>query len=135
MATRRGAEAPEVTDEFADVEFDDVQIVEDITPVVLVPVIEDLGVEEVPVPPAVPTPDQLATTQSFFGGVPANAGIEDLGVQTVEPDAETFQVAVTEDIGPVFYGASIIEMKKGHLYNVQTPVYEYLWSRGKLVGQ
>jgi hypothetical protein len=128
----------EVIDEFADAEFDEVDnAVEDITPVQEVHQVEDLGATEVPVPPP-PTPtNELTTTESILAQRPQaeHQGIEDLGVQTIEPDADTWDVAVTEDIGPVFYGMKSIEMKKGRLYRVTADVYEYLFSRGKLVGQ
>lgn len=125
-----------VTDEFDGVEFDEADVVTDITPVEEVVEVEDLGAVEVPVAPPPPAPSELSTTESFFNPqTVSTAGIEDLGVQTIEPDAATWDVAVTEDIGPVFYGMKQIEMYKGRLYRVTADVYEYLYSRGKLVGQ
>lgn len=134
MARRTATEEVVVDDGFEDFEIDDVdnEFVEDITPVEEAVQVEDLGAEEVPVP-AAPTPPSLATTQSFFA--PTVPDVEDLGVQIVTPDQNVTQVAVTEDIGPVYYGARIIEMYKGRLYNVTDDVYEYLYARKKLVGQ
>lgn len=130
---------PEVIDEFDDMEMDDADNgVVDITPVQEVQQVEDLGAVEVPVAPPPVAPNELTTTESVFAPrSPAGVheGIEDMGVQVIEPDADTWDVAVTEDIGPVYYGMKQIEMKKGRLYKVTADVYEYLYSRGKLVGQ
>jgi hypothetical protein len=63
--------------------------------------------------------------------------IIDLGVEILDPEAETHIVRVHTDVGPVFYGDTNrpIELKKNRRYSVPTSIYRYLIERGLLVDQ
>jgi hypothetical protein len=62
------------------------------------------------------------------------------GVQDLGPDVETRNgglviVRVVEDIGPVYYGKNIIEMKRGRRYQVTQDIYDWLLSKKAVLGQ
>jgi hypothetical protein len=63
--------------------------------------------------------------------------IIDLGVEILDPEAETHIVRVHTDVGPVFYGGTErpIELKKNRRYSVPASIYRYLYERGLLVDQ
>lgn len=63
--------------------------------------------------------------------------IIDLGVEFLDPEAETHIVRVYMDIGPVYYGGTEqpIELKKNRRYQVPTHIHRYLYERGLLVDQ
>jgi hypothetical protein len=63
--------------------------------------------------------------------------IVDLGVEILDPDAETHIVRVHTDVGPVYYGGTErpVELKKNRRYRVPTSIYRYLRERGLLVDQ
>jgi hypothetical protein len=63
--------------------------------------------------------------------------IVDLGVEILDPEADTHIVRVHTDIGPVYYGGTErpIELKKNRRYRVPADIYRYLHERGLLVDQ
>jgi len=63
--------------------------------------------------------------------------IVDLGVEILDPEAETHIVRVHTDVGPVYYGDTgrPVELKKNRRYSVPAPIYRYLYERGLLVDQ
>lgn len=63
--------------------------------------------------------------------------IVDLGVEILDPNANTHIVRVHTDVGPVYYGGTErpIELKKNRRYRVPTDVHRYLRERGLLVDQ
>lgn len=82
------------------------------------------------------TPEAMTTTANFMGRAAAPEIVDQIvevapavtdnrGKRTVRP---------TEDIGPVFYGEQLIEMKAGHRYSVPHHIHHYLVSRGLLLG-
>lgn len=74
----------------------------------------------------------MTTTQNFMGGAPVIVNeVQDTGIRIVE-GTKVMRVRVIEDIGPVFYGDDIIELKKGRLYEVPEHIHEYLRTRDKL---
>lgn len=76
---------------------------------------------------------KTTSTANFMGEEPEIVDeIEDLGVVVVDPDAEGYIVRVTQDVGPVFYGAERIELKKGHRYRVPPHIHQYLSKRDLL---
>jgi hypothetical protein len=91
-----------------------------------------------------PPGNEVTTTQNLQAGRHHNLqthetvdAIVDLGVETLDPEAETHIVRVHTDVGPVFYGGTDypIELQKNRRYRVPTFVYRYLWERGLLVDQ
>jgi hypothetical protein len=58
--------------------------------------------------------------------------IEDLGIVVVDPEADGYIVRVVSDIGPVYYGDELIELKKGRKYRVPPHIYAYLSKRDLL---
>lgn len=85
--------------------------------------------------------EELTTTASFHGHQLRNVEtvdqIVDLGVEILDPDAETHIVRVHTDVGPVFYGGPErpIELKKNRRYRVPADIYRYLRQRGLLIDQ
>src|SRR3982751_2151079 len=63
--------------------------------------------------------------------------IVDLGVEILDPSAETHIVRVHIDVGPIFYGSPEhpIELKKNRRYQVPAHVHRYLYERGLLAAQ
>ena len=64
-------------------------------------------------------------------------GIIDLGVEILDPEAQTHIVRVHTDVGPVYYGDTTrpIELKKNRRYSVPPSIYRYLHERDLLVDQ
>lgn len=85
--------------------------------------------------------ESLTTTDSLhrhnLQNVETVDQIIDLGVEILDPEAETHIVRVHTDVGPVFYGdtARPIELKKNRRYSVPASIYRYLYERGLLVDQ
>jgi hypothetical protein len=87
--------------------------------------------------------EELTKTENFLGrhhvlhSAETVDQIVDLGVQVLDPNAETHIVRVHTDIGPVFYGGTDqpIELKKNRRYQVPTHIHRYLFERGLLVDQ
>lgn len=77
-------------------------------------------------------PQQMTTTQNFMGSAPVIVNeVQDSGIRVVQ-GVKVRRVRTIEDIGPVFYGDDLIELKKGRLYEVPEHIYEYLRTRDKL---
>ena len=77
-------------------------------------------------------PQQMTTTQNFMGTAPVIVNeVQDSGIRIVE-GVKVRRVRTIEDIGPVFYGDDLIELKKGRLYEVPEHIYDYLRTRDKL---
>jgi hypothetical protein len=75
----------------------------------------------------------MTTTKNFMGTEAAIVDeVEDLGIVVVDPSEDDYVVRVIEDIGPVYYGSELVEMKKGHRYRVPPHIYEYLKDRDLL---
>lgn len=76
---------------------------------------------------------KTTSTANFMGAEPEIVDeIEDLGLVVIDPEADGYTVRVVDDIGPVFYGAERIEMKRGHRYRVPPHIYRYLKDRDLL---
>lgn len=73
-------------------------------------------------------PGSKTTSTANFMGEEAEIvdEIEDLGLVVVDPEADGYVVRVIADIGPVYYGQELVEMKKGHKYRVPPHIYKYL---------
>ena len=84
--------------------------------------------------------EQLTTTNSLHRLSNVHETVDeivDMGVETVDPDAQTFIVRVHTDVGPVYYGDTNrpIELKKNRRYQVPAHIHRYLLERGLLVDQ
>lgn len=80
--------------------------------------------EEFGMPPEEVT---LTTTQSLMAQPEPTIvnEVADHGVQLVGGE-RTYKVRVVIDVGPVFYGDDLIELKKGRLYAVPEHIHRYL---------
>lgn len=84
--------------------------------------------------------EELTTTSSIHRLSNVHETVDqivDLGVEILDPEAETHTVRVHTDVGPVFYGDTNrpIELKKNRRYSVPSSIYRYLYERGLLVDQ
>lgn len=81
-----------------------------------------------------PRPGKMATTSTFMGAEPTVVDeIEDLGaVEIIESEDETYEVRVIDDVGPVYYGQTLIDLKQGHRYRVPGNIYRYLREKDML---
>jgi uncharacterized protein YwlG (UPF0340 family) len=76
---------------------------------------------------------KTTSTANFMGDEPVIVDeIEDLGIVVVDPEADGYIVRVIADVGPVFYGAEKIELKRGHKYRVPPHIHRYLQERDLL---
>ena len=77
-----------------------------------------------------PEEDETTTTRNFMGQ-PAVVVDEvvDTGVRAGE---RAYRVRTWTDVGPIFYGTELVEMKAGVAYDVPHRIYEYLQIRGLL---
>ena len=76
---------------------------------------------------------QTTSTANFMNDNPAIVDeIEDLGIVVVDPEADGYIVRVVSDIGPVYYGDELIELKKGRKYRVPPHIHAYLAKRDLL---
>lgn len=112
--------------------------------------IEDIGVEEVEQPEQAPDPSgvryvevgdvtPVTLTDNFLSGHAPHdgGGVIDLGPTIVEPEQETYQIRVIQDIEPVFLGpgTQLPPLYKGHTYTVPKRVYDYLAPKGLIEGR
>lgn len=74
---------------------------------------------------------EMTTTDNFMGGGMPTIIDEVHEMPTVVQDAAPKKrvVVVGEDVGPVYYGADLIELKKGVKYRVPEHVFRYLNER------
>lgn len=76
---------------------------------------------------------KTTSTANFMGEEPEIVDeIQDLGVIEPSEAAESFIVRVVKDIGPVYYGSELIDLKKGHRYKVPPHINRYLSDRDLL---
>jgi hypothetical protein len=63
--------------------------------------------------------------------------IIDLGVEILDPNADSHVVRVHTDVGPVYYGDTNrpLELKRNRRYRVPSSIHRYLHERGLLVDQ
>lgn len=96
------------------------------------PMEEEVVLDEVD--EADPRPGKMSTTANFMGGDEEVVDeIEDLGeVEVLDPETQTYEVRVIDDVGPVYYGPQLIELKKGHRYRVPQHIFRYLQDRDLL---
>jgi hypothetical protein len=74
----------------------------------------------------------MSMTSNFLEDAPITVdGVEDLGVEEITEDQKAI-VRVTDDIGPIYYGNELIEMKKGRRYRVPVHIRKYLEDRDLL---
>jgi len=83
------------------------------------------------------TKTDYATRRHVLEQVETVDQIIDLGVETLDPEAETHTVRVHTDVGPIYYGDTNrpIELKKNRRYQVPSSIHRYLYERGLLVDQ
>jgi hypothetical protein len=76
---------------------------------------------------------KTTSTANFMGEEPEIVDeIEDLGLVVVDPEADGYIVRVVADIGPVYYGRELIELKKGRKYRVPPHIHQYLADKDML---
>lgn len=75
----------------------------------------------------------LTSTSNFMNAQPEIVDeIVDLGVVVKEPEASSYVVRVIEDVGPVYYGPELVELKRGRRYRVPAHIHRYLSDRSLL---
>jgi hypothetical protein len=76
---------------------------------------------------------KTTSTANFMGAEPELVDeIEDLGVITPEAESDSYIVRVVEDIGPIYHGSELVDLKKGHKYRVPPHIHRYLSDRDLL---
>lgn len=97
-------------------------------------IIDDSGVEEIDDEYGEFDGGELTTTANFTGSPEVVDEIVELPLVIADEKTKTFEVRVVDDVGPVYYGQRLIELKKGRRYRVDHAIYDYLRVRNLLVG-